>query len=275
MSLIEKVKCLDNFLNDRYLEKEYTKDRFDFNGVDYDDSINTESYFQKYCSSDGFSNNVEIIFEKFQESEFQNLLKDMKRVFVGEYILSYVSLAEKIVFASSLKENLETKLEKFRNHKIGRKYAPLLSEFIKNLSIEYIDVIDSNSKTLSFHFRDKFSHRDTLNKLFKTLIDEGLISKDTSQIDFLNLFKNKQVNNIVAWLGSTSELKYFISLINEEKFGFENKGNYKWRIAVKCFVKVSPRTLKLITYKDLRTYKVTPNAKLKLDKTLSKVLIPI
>ena len=36
MGLVNKAKVLDNFLNERHLEIEFTKEKFDYNGIDYD-----------------------------------------------------------------------------------------------------------------------------------------------------------------------------------------------------------------------------------------------
>ena len=151
-----------------------------------------------------------------------------------------------------------------------------MSHFIDQLSIEFVNVIDSNeNKNNSFYYLPKFSHRATLQNLYSVLISEGLMGKETKELHFVNLFKNKEVDNLVRWTGQTSELKYFIELINREDFGFENKGHFKWRIAAKCFVKVSSRDLKKITYKDLRTYKITPNTKQKLDDVLVAKILKI
>ena len=275
MSLIEKVKYLDNFLNERYLEKEFTEIGFDYNGFKYDGSVNTESYVQTFVHLDGSHDDVDMEFEKFQESRFKSDLVNLKKTILDDYISNYVSLAEKIAFATSLKQNLEAKLEKFRNNKVGRRYAPLFLEFINKFSTEHVEVIDSGSKNSSFYFLDRFSHRDTLNKLFSMLTSLDLIPKETKQVDFLKLFDNKKVVNPITWLGNTSELKYFINLINRKDYGFEDKGVFKWRIAVKCFVKVSDRSMKKITFKDLRTYKITKQTKLKLDRLLLNEILSI
>ena len=274
MGLVEKANRIDNFLNERYLEKEFTKERYDFNGFDYDGvEVNLESYVHTFFSSDGSSIDVNMVFKDYQISVFKTALNDLKKSFVDEYITAYIPLAEKIAFATSLKRHLEKKLEKFRNNVSGRKFAPLLSDFIIELSIQFVDVIDSSPKNLSFCYSDKLAHRVTLNKLYSTLKFEGLISKETEELHFLSLFQNKEVENPVAWTGNVSELKYFVEIINRKELHFEDKGTYKWRIAVKCFIKVSSRTLKKITYTDLRTYKITNSTKLKLDNILVKSIL--
>lgn len=274
MGLIEEVKCLDNFLNVNYLEKEYTKEVYDLNGWDYDGiSVDTKDYVHTFFSSDGSDHEVSMSFEKHQENKFKSTLSDLKKGFRDDYGFSLIPLAEKIAYGTSLKQHLESKLEKFRNHKIGRRYSSLLLEFINDFSRDYVDVIDTRSKNQSFYFLKTVAHRDTLNKLYRVLLKEELISSDTTQLSFLGLFENIKVENRVTWIGNTSELKYFINLVNNVDFGFEDKGVYKWRIAVKCFAKVSSRSLKEITYKDLRTYKVTDNTRLKLDRFLLKILL--
>ena len=274
MGLVEKANRIDNFLNERYLEKEFTKERYDFNGADYDGvEVNIESYVHTIFSSDGSSMEVNMVFEDYQVSAFKTALDDLKKNFVNNYVTSYIPLAEKIAFGTSLKIHLEKKLEKFRNKASCRKFAPILSDFIIELSIQFIDVIDSSAKNLSFYYSDKLSHRTTLNKLYNTLITEELISKETEELHFLSLFQNKEVENPVAWTGNVSELKYFIEIINRKELHFEDKGAHKWRVAVKCFVKVSSRTLKKITYTDLRTYKITNSTRLKLDNVLVKNIL--
>jgi hypothetical protein len=276
LGLVEKANRIDNFLNERYLEKEFTQEWYDFNGSEYDGvEVNLESYIHTIFSTDGSSMEVNMVFKDYQVSVFKTALDDLKESFVDEYITAYIPLAEKIAFGTSLKRHLEKKLEKFRNKVSCRKFAPLLSDFIIELSIQFVDVIDSSAKNLSFCYSDKLSHRVTLNKLYGTLIFEGLISKETEELHFLSLFQNKEIENPVAWTGNVSELKYFIEIINRKELHFEDKGTYKWRIAVKCFVKVSSRTLKKITYTDLRTYKITNSTRLKLDYVLVKNILSL
>jgi hypothetical protein len=95
LSLIEKVKSLDNFLNERYLEKEFTKEGFDYNDFEYDGSVNTESYVQTFFHPDGSHDDVDMDFEKFQESRFKSDLIDLKKSILDDYISNYVSLAAK------------------------------------------------------------------------------------------------------------------------------------------------------------------------------------
>ena len=274
MGLVEKVNKIDNFLNERYLEKEYTQEWYILNSADYDGvEVNTGSYIYTHYFSDGSTHEVKMVFKNFQTASFKTALNDLKKCFVNEYITAYIPLAEKIAFGTSLKKHLERKLEKFRNNVSGRRFAPILSDFIIELSIQFVDVIDSSAKNLSFYYSDKLLHRATLNKLYNTLITEELISKETEELHFLSLFQNKEVENPVAWIGNVSELKYFIEIINRKEFHFEDKVAHKWRVAVKCFVKVSGRTLKKITYTDLRTYKITNCTRLKLDNVLVKNIL--
>lgn len=270
MGLVDKANNLDKFLNERFLEKEFTQERYDYYGADYDNQeINIETYIQAYKVSDDDIIEREMVFEEHQISAFKTALKELKTSFVEEYITAYVPLVEKIAFGSSLKQHLEVKLEKFRNNKIGRRYAGLLVDFINHLSIEFVDVIDTDNQiNNSFSYSDKLFHRATISNLYKALIEYSLIGAETEEADFIRVFKNQEITKPVRWTGQTSELKYFIQIVNREDLGFKDTVSYKWQIAVKCFVKVSSKNLKKITFKDLRTYKVTPNTILKLDKIL-------
>ena len=99
MGLVEKANRIDNFLNERYLEKEFTKEWYDFNGVDYDGvEVNIESYVQTFYSPDGSANEVKMVFEDFQTAAFQTALNELRNSFVEEYVTSYISLAEKIAY---------------------------------------------------------------------------------------------------------------------------------------------------------------------------------
>jgi len=274
LGLVEKANNLDNFKNERYLEKEFIKENYDYNGADYDrNDINTENYTLTYKTSENNIIEVKMVFKEYQISAFKTALKDLKNSFVEEYLTSYIPLVDKIAFGNSLRQHLQNKLETFRNNKTGRIFAGFLSEFIDELSLEYIDVVGPTKKTIN-SFKYRYLHRATLSKLYHALIKNDLIGKETKELDFINIFQNKEIDNPVRWTGQTSELIYFIKLINRKDLGFEDTGSFKWRIAVKCFVKVSSSTLKKITYTDLRTYKVTENTKLKLDDILvNKVLI--
>jgi hypothetical protein len=277
LGLVDKVKVLDNYLKERHLEKEFSKERFDYYGIDYDGSISTESYIQIHKLhlplEEVEEYEVVIKFEEYQLSGFKSALIDIKNSFVKEFITATIPLVQKIAYGNSLKQKLIRKLEKFRNHKTGRKFAGILSDFINELTVEYIDYEDRDGKSNnSFKYLPK-AHWGTLNKLFHALIDNELLGGETAEADFHYIFQNLKVENPVRWIGHTSELKYFIELINRTDLGFEDKGSYKWRIAVKCFLKVSSTPLKTITFTDLRTYKVTPKTKEKLDNILvNKIL---
>lgn len=277
MGLVDKVKVLDNFLNERYLEKEFTKERFDYNGIDYDGkSINTESYIQTHklhLSSEEIIE-VKMMFEEYQIATFKTSLDILRKSFVEEYISSYKLLVEKIAFGNSLRNHLHAKLESFRSHKTAKKYSNILADFIEDFSSEFVDYLDTRSpNNNSFQYSDKLFHRTTISKLYNVLIKHYLIDEKTLEVDFIKIFKNDKIINPVRWTGQTSELKYFIQLINRRDLDFEDRGNLKWRIAEKCFIKVSDSTLKKITSTDLRTYKITSRTRLKLDEILvNKVL---
>ena len=276
MGLLIKAEKLDSFLIERHLEKEFTKEWYDFNGVDYDGvEVNIESYVQTFYSPDGSANEVNMVFEDFQTAAFQTALNELRNSFVEEYVTSYISLAEKIAYGTSLKLHLEEKLEKFRGKKTGVMFAPILSDFISALSIQFVEVIDSRSGNNSFHFHEQYSHKKVLNKLYKLLISEELISKETKEHHFFSLFQNKEVEKPVAWVGTSSSLKLFIQFVNNTENGFEDKGDYKWRIAVKCFVKVSQKNLRKITYTNLRTYKITDKTKLVFGALLEESVLKI
>lgn len=270
MGLLEKVEVLDNFLNENYLETEFTREKFEYNGMDYDGrSINTKSYVQihKLHGSQETSFEVDMVFAEYQIGAFKVALKDLKKGFVEQYSTLYKPLAEKIAFGNSLIEHLQNKLERFRNHKAEKRFASLLSEFINEMSTEYVEV-DSNNNINSFNYRKKYRHRATISKLYKVLIDYDLIGAETKETDFNRVFLDKDIETRIRWTGSTSELKYFIEIINREDFGFEDKGAFRWRIAAKIFIKISSSSLKKITFKDLRTYKITDKTRSRLDEIL-------
>ncbi|SHJ66724.1 hypothetical protein SAMN04488007_1043 [Maribacter aquivivus] len=279
MGLVNKVKELDNFLNERHLETEFTKDKFEYNGIDFDGkSISTDSYTITHKVNDTTEEvfEAEMVFDEYQIGAFKRLLYDLKDSFVKEYSTTYISLIEKIAFGNAFKDHINKKLETFRNHKIGRNYAGLLSEFINDLSIRYIEHDDAKEKKVkSFEFKKKYLHRNTLSKIYTILIDNNLIGAETKEFEFKNIFRNEEVEIPIRWIGNTSELKYFINLINREDLGFVDREDFKWRIAVNCFIKVSSNSLKKITYKDLRTYKATDKSKQKLDKILVSKIVTI
>ena len=273
MGLLEKVEVLDEFLNENHLETEFTKEKFEYNGIDYDGkSINTKSYVQthKLNARQELIIEVQMVFVEHQIQAFKAALKDLKNSFIEEYSTSVKPLIDKIAFGNSLIELLKKKLEIFRNHKTGRRFAGLLSEFINEVSTKYVKVDSNDKSNTSFNYREQHRHRATLSNLYNILINYGLIGLETEKLDFIRIFLNTEVENQVRWTGSTSELKYFIQLINQEGFGFEDKEGFKWRIAVKCFLKISSNSFKKITYKDLRTYKITDKTRQRLDDIILK-----
>jgi hypothetical protein len=161
------------------------------------------------------------------------------------------------------------KLNKFSKNTETSIYVDEFKKFIDKLSREYISHQDDVDKTRSsFKYGDGVTKYNSIRAIYKTLLDSNLIGAETKFEDFEKIFQNKKIDNKVRWIGETSQLKYFIELINRPDLNFYDNKSSKWKIAVKCFIQFSDKNLKKISARDLSTYKTTTNTIDSLDKLI-------
>lgn len=259
MQLDKLIDDLKEFKNPEYLVEEFYKEYCDLNNREYDGSFEKLVDFSFTTALKTFADTIThtetITFNGFKLQRFKakmNLsLNEFKRnVFCQQFI-------------SKLKEVLKD----FYKDPELKQYCLELNTVIEKLNDDYLNFKNKNTKNNSFKYKDGTKYT-RIRKFFDWLKKEKLIDEQTEFLDFERVFQNKPIEKLIQWIGTTSELKYFIQIINNSKFEFEDNGDEKWRIAVKCFSKTKKRSFEKIDSENLRTYKVTKATKLKMDSLI-------
>ncbi|WP_372757892.1 hypothetical protein [Mariniflexile sp.] len=271
MGLIDNINKLDRFFNSNELRIKFNEQYYEFNGMEIpplDQRVNYDEYTVSFgINAGGDKQESKEIhkLEHYKLSSFKQDLNCLKEVFEYEY-LSYEALTDKLAFGNSFRNYLLDKLKKFSKNPETSIYVDEFKKFIDKLSREYISHQDKADKTnSSFKYRDGASGYDSIRNLYKTLLANNLIGSETKFEDFDKVFQNKKIDNKIRWIGETSQLKYFIELINRPDLNFYDNKSSKWKIGVKCFVQISNKTLKPISSRDLNIYKITSNTRTLLD----------
>jgi hypothetical protein len=89
----------------------------------------------------------------------------------------------------------------------------------------------------SFKYPYYSTNPDKLNFLFYALMDNNFIDSGTQLANFKKIFKNTQITKPVKWIGTISELFYFIKYLHHISKLVEDTKQMQYEIACKCFIK--------------------------------------
>ncbi len=105
----------------------------------------------------------------------------------------------------------------------------------------------------SFEYRHLAAHPDAISNLFDSLKNESkLIATDTRLVDFKRIFSGKEVNTPIKWIGTATELYYFIRSIYGINFYVKGTNKQQWNIACTCFIKENGETFDKTKLKSLK-----------------------
>lgn len=266
MQLDKLIDNLKEFKKTDWLEKGF---RDLYNKINEFETCTTNDKFDQFTYNAPVVINEEIVdtevvvtFESFKLQKFKAIIKTIHNEFES------LSQIEKIYYCESLVSQLKQTSNYFSREPELKFYHPELKLAVKELSSAYSIYLNKTTTRNSF----KYNNRSFLKiqRIHENLKNNDLIGNEISLDDFELIFKNEIIKKLIRWTGSTSELKYFIKIINTPEYGFEDTKDEKWQIAVNCFVKVKKRSLETVDYKNLRTYKITPSTITKLDTLIVK-----
>lgn len=256
MQLIDLINDLKEFKKPDYLVEEFYKEFCNLNNREYDGHFEKLVDFSSTAALKHFEKTLihteTITFNGFKLRKFNAKVKLVTNEF--ERSNSYQP--------SILK--LKEVLNDYNKDPEFKQYAVELNNVIEKLNDDYLKFKNKNTKNNSFKYKDGTKY-NKISKIFDWLKKEKLIDMQTNLLDFERVFQNKPIEKLIQWIGTTSDLKYFIQIINNSKFEFEDNGDEKWRVAVKCFSKTKKRSFEKIDSENLRTYKVTKTTKLKMN----------
>ena len=265
MQLDKLIDDLKEFKKPDYLVKEFYEEYCNLNNREYDGgfeklvdfSFTTAlKHFEKI-----FIHTETITFNGFKLQEFNAKIKLAINEFEKLTELERNNICQHFIL------RLKDVLKDFYKGPEFKEYVVELNTVIEKLNDDYLNFKNKNTKNNSFKYKDGAKY-NRISKIFDWLKKEKLIDMQTDLLDFERVFQNKPIEKLIQWIGTTSDLKYFIQIINNSKFEFEDNGDEKWRIAVKCFSKTKKRSFEKIDSENLRTYKVTKTTKLKMNSLI-------
>jgi hypothetical protein len=261
MQLDKLIDDLKEFKKPDYLVKEFYEEYCNLNNREYDGGFEKLVDFSFTTALKHFENILiqteTITFNGFKLQEFNAKIKLAINEFGKLNELERNNIWEHFIL------KLKDVLNGYKDLEF-KQYAVELNNVIEKLNDDYLKFKNKNTKNNSFKYKDGTKY-NRIRTIFNLLKKEKLIEEQTEFLDFEYVFQNKRIEKLIQWIGTTSELKYFIQIINTSEFEFEDNGDQKWRLAVKCFSKTKKRSFERVDSKNLRTYKVTEATKLKMD----------
>lgn len=265
MQLDKLIDDLKEFKKTDWLVKEFYEEYCNLNNREDDGSFEELVDFSfttlLKTSSDTITNTETITFNGFKVQKFKSKTKLVINEFEKLIELKGNNICQHFIL------RLKDVLKDFYKDPEFKEYVVELNTVIEKLNDDYLNFKNKNTKNNSFKYKDGAKY-NRISKIFDWLKKEKLIDMQTDLLDFERVFQNKPIEKLIQWIGTTSDLKYFIQIINNSKFEFEDNGDEKWRIAVKCFSKTKKRSFEKIDSENLRTYKVTKTTKLKMNSLI-------
>jgi hypothetical protein len=85
--------------------------------------------------------------------------------------------------------------------------------------------------------------------LFDSLIKNRFIGSDVNKRDFIRIFDNSQPNQQIKWIGTFSELVYFVKLLHSTHKFINPMGNNIWKVTSTLFVDKDGKTYDYLRFK--------------------------
>ena len=160
------------------------------------------------------------------------------QVYKCEFVFGYDPSDELAIFKEEKKQLIELRdFDKI----ITALESLIFKNSYKTLSKvkEESNQISANSiklKSSSFTYKKMNTGLSNLTDLMKSLKRENLISEETNLADFRKVFSGGIVKEKIIWLGSKTELSYFIKQLNHLEY-VEPLYQKHWIAVVYCFIK--------------------------------------
>lgn len=107
---------------------------------------------------------------------------------------------------------------------------------------------------ISFTYVNIDKNPEAISDLFNSLKDVAeLIDKQTRLVDFKKIFSGKSITRPVIWIGSPTELYYFIKYIHNVRKVVEDTNKQQWNITCNCFLKADGSSFDRAKLKALKT----------------------
>lgn len=88
--------------------------------------------------------------------------------------------------------------------------------------------------SIGFTYVNHNTNKQALKGLMLSLKNAGLIHPDTALVNFRKVFSNEVVKKQITWMGTPTELAYFIKRLIDQKKIIDTKQQH-WFIVCECF----------------------------------------
>jgi hypothetical protein len=88
--------------------------------------------------------------------------------------------------------------------------------------------------------------------LYDTLVKNEFISESTDKKDFRRIFENTKPQRQINWIGSISDLHYFIKVIHKHPSLIYNLSNNIWKVTAQLFIDKNNRPFEWQKFKGLK-----------------------
>jgi hypothetical protein len=105
---------------------------------------------------------------------------------------------------------------------------------LKNSALK--SVKSTNTKQHSFRYKKYDTAPLNINKLYKELKSKNFIHPDTRLVNFKKVFSGGEIIKPIIWIGTMTELGYFVKQLHDKLKYVENLKHQKWPVAINCFI---------------------------------------
>lgn len=105
---------------------------------------------------------------------------------------------------------------------------------LKNSALK--SVKSTNTKQSSFRYKKYDTAPLNINKLYKELNSKNFIHPDTRLVNFKKVFSGGEIIKPIIWIGTMTELGYFVKQLHDKLKYVENLKHQKWPVAINCFI---------------------------------------
>jgi hypothetical protein len=108
------------------------------------------------------------------------------------------------------------------------------SLILKNSTVK--SVKSKKPKQSSFRYKKYDTDPLNINKLYKELKSKNFIHPETRLVNFKKVFSGGEIIKPIIWIGTMTELGYFVKQLHDKLKYVEDLKYQKWPVAINCFI---------------------------------------
>lgn len=111
-----------------------------------------------------------------------------------------------------------------------------ITEIILDQPSFFEDIIPEPEKQQAFTIKNYYIDDLAFADAFNTLVKHDFIHPDTDEKTFAGIFQNKMPNPKIKWIGTLSDLVFFVKQLHNDYKIIDNLGKRIWKVTDKLFV---------------------------------------